>query len=157
MELIGKPTVNPFLFYPGKASVVAIVSAPFLAILFPYMFNQEPPVWLVICAWIIYAASLLIVVVASMELGESLRVGLPSGKTGLKTGGLYAISRNPIYTVFYPLCLAVSVLAPNPVVWMMSIFSLFVHHRIILSEEKFLANRFARKWKDYCRKVSRYA
>jgi len=157
MELLGKPTITPLIFTAGKISVVLILASPFLAMIQPGWFYSSMAGWLRLVAWFFYAVSAIIVVVASMELGKSLRVGLPSGKTGLKTGGLYSLSRNPIYATFYPWCLAVAVLAPHPIVWAFSLFSLYVHHRIILGEEKFLAGRFGRQWDKYRSKVGRYA
>ena len=156
MEIIGKPTINPGLFYSVKTSVVAIFSSPLLSLLYPEVFlgQVSNPVYL--AAWILLGASTLLIVVASLELGKSLRVGLPAGKTRLKTSGLFAYSRNPIYTAFYPCCLAVGILAPHPVVWGLSLFALLVHHQIILGEEKFLARRFGKEWGKYCRNVGRY-
>jgi protein-S-isoprenylcysteine O-methyltransferase Ste14 len=156
MELLGKPTISPPVFYAGKFSVVAIFSSPFVSILLPGLISWRVPGPVYAGAWVVFAASSALIVIASLEMGKSLRVGLPGGKTGLVTGGLFSASRNPIYTAFYPCCLAVGILAPHPLVWVLSVFALIVHHRIILSEERFLAKRFSRQWVRYSSKVRRY-
>ena len=157
MELLGKPTISTPIFISGKLAVVFCVLSPFLALAAPGWFLEIPGGLLRISAWLLYGTSMIVTIMASLELGKSLRVGLPGEKTGLKTHGLYSFSRNPIYASFYPWALATAVLAPSPVVWVLSVYSLYVHHRIILGEEIFLARRFGRQWKEYCTKVRRYA
>jgi len=156
MEIIGRPTIRPAMFYAVKSSVLAIFCAPFISTVYPEYFTFKVPVLLFLSAWTVFILSTGLIVVASVELGKSLRVGLPAGKTRLKTSGLFSYSRNPIYTAFYPCCLAVGILAPHPIVWGLSVFALFVHHRIILGEEIFLKKRFGRSWVKYCSKVPRY-
>ena len=156
MELLGKPAVSLRLFVAGKMSLVICVFSPFAYAYCPCWFWQGADGPARILAWIIYGLSGLVVLVASLELGESLRVGLPSGKTRLKTTGLYSISRNPIYASCYPWFLSAGVLAPHPVIWALSLLSLYVHHRIILGEEAFLKKRFGSEWKAYCSQVPRY-
>lgn len=156
MELLGKPAINTRLFVAGKTSLILTVFSPFVAIYCPCWFWHGADGSARILAWIVYWMSALVVVVASMELGESLRVGLPSGKTRLKTAGLYSVSRNPIYASCYPWFLSISVLAPHPAIWMLSMLSLYVHHQIILGEEAFLKKRFGGEWKAYCSRVPRY-
>ena len=106
--------------------------------------------------WALYAGALCVVVSASIQMGRSLRVGLPRGRTSLVTSGLFSETRNPIYTAAYAMMAGTALLAPTPWVWAVCAFTLFLHHFIILGEERFLARRFGRAWAAYCRRVGRY-
>ena len=105
---------------------------------------------------LLYAAGTLVGIFSFSSLGTSLSVGLPASATGLKTGGTYRISRNPIYLAAYLLCAGSCVLAP-----MISNLLLFgvaavIHHQIILREERFLEERFGKPYREYRSRVPRY-
>lgn len=101
-------------------------------------------------------AGLLTVVAASRWLGRSLRIGLPRGPTQLRTGGLYRFSRNPIYLGVYLVALGGVLYTPHPVVVVSAIVTVWLHHRIVLAEERFLERRFGDDWREFRRRVPRY-
>ncbi len=156
MEIVGKPSINPWIMWLGKFAAWLSVLAPFAAMCWPGICWWVAPLWARALAWTLYALGAALVVVAGAELGESLRIALPTGKTGLKTHGLYALSRNPIYTVMGAVLVCAGVLAPNPWIWGASIFGMAVHHWVVLGEERFLRRRFGAEWEKYRRKVRRY-
>jgi len=98
--------------------------------------------------------------VAYANLGKNLKFGIPGKQeqeqATLKTDGIYRISRNPMYVGFYLMTLAACLYVLNPVVWVMALFSIFVHHKIVLKEEHFLSQRFGEQWAAYTRKARRY-
>lgn len=91
-----------------------------------------------------------------MNLGDSLRMGIPSEDTFLKTGGMYRYTRNPIYLGGLSTCLAAVVWTLNPYVILLMLLASAIHHRIVLAEEQFLSARFGDAWTDYSAKVPRY-
>jgi protein-S-isoprenylcysteine O-methyltransferase Ste14 len=44
----------------------------------------------------------------------------------------------------------------NPIALALALFSIAVHHRIVLAEERFLAGAFGPAYQDYCHRVRRY-
>ncbi len=92
---------------------------------------------------------------AILRLGHSLRVGLPSEETALVVSGIYRFSRNPIYLGVYCLAAASLIYAFSWLNVIAAITCVFLHHRIVLSEEKFLSARFP-DYELYRKRVRRY-
>jgi protein-S-isoprenylcysteine O-methyltransferase Ste14 len=61
-----------------------------------------------------------------------------------------------MYVGFFCMWLASSLYVMNPVVWLLSLFAVAVHHLIVRREEAFLARRFGAAWDDYRARVRRY-
>ncbi len=94
---------------------------------------------------------------AISKLGTlSLRVGLAQENTSLRTTGVYRFSRNPMLFGLYLMALGSAVYVQNPINWMLVIIALTVHHKIILTEEVFMENRFGDEWTEYRNTVRRY-
>lgn len=156
-SVIGKPTINFWFWITGK-----------ICILFPSVFIIMKlaglkismilsPWWIEIVSAIIFVEACLIFCIALLHLGESTRVGLPSAKTTkLQTSGLYNVSRNPIYLGLIILGIAANLYVPNLINLLVTIIGVVIHHRIILSEERFLKMNFGDEWSDYVRSVRRY-
>ena len=91
------------------------------------------------------------------DFGDSFRVGIDEDKPGeLITGGMFAISRNPIYVCFLLFFTGMFVVHRNIVmVVAVLVFSLAIH-RQVLREEKFLKQQYGEQYKEYCKKVRRY-
>lgn len=98
------------------------------------------------------------VVIALIRLRDAARVGLPGDaeRTTLKTDGVYAFSRNPIYLGGLLVCLASCVYVPHWINIACTLLAAVVHHRIVLAEERFLDARFGEQWEAYRRRVRRY-
>ncbi len=105
---------------------------------------------------VLYAAGTVLAVFSFASLGRSLSVGLPESETELRTGGVYRISRNPIYLAAFLLCAGSCCVAIHPLNLFLFAVTMTVHHRIILREEKFLEARFGRPYIDYRNRVRRY-
>jgi protein-S-isoprenylcysteine O-methyltransferase Ste14 len=156
MNIKGKPTINPILFFSGK--ICGYISWIVLAlsisgIKFPgshsLIFNN-------IIALFLLAAGLLYTIISLVNLGRSTRLGLPEESTELKTSGLYKFSRNPMYLGFNLLTISSVVYTLNYAIFLISLYSIIIYHLIILAEEKFLENRFGEQYLEYKRKVNRY-
>jgi protein-S-isoprenylcysteine O-methyltransferase Ste14 len=139
-KIIGKPTINPILFYSGKFSgyiswILLIISL--------FSTNNINQINLQRMIAIIFAiCGLLFIIISFINLGKSTRLGIPEEFTELKVIGLYKFSRNPMYIGFNLLTVSAILFVNNFFVLILGIYSIFIYHLIILSEEKFLENRF---------------
>ncbi|MBN1925460.1 MAG: hypothetical protein JW798_06480 [Prolixibacteraceae bacterium] len=156
MELIGKPTINPLLFYSGKIS--GYLTWIILLLLFvdidiihckSMLCNRH-------IAILILLAGLLFSILSIINLGKSVRLGLPTNDTFLKTNGIYKISRNPMYLGFNLLTLSSMVYSLNTAIILLGVYSMFVYHLIIIGEERFLKEKFGVDFQNYMLKVRRY-
>jgi len=96
VDLIGKTTINPVLFYSGKTAgyltwIIYFLSVLKINIMSRYDFSYNSYI-----ASFTVTVGLFFVIISLINLGQSTRLGLPSESTDLKTKGLYRISRNPI-------------------------------------------------------------
>ncbi|MCK9438090.1 isoprenylcysteine carboxylmethyltransferase family protein [Proteiniphilum saccharofermentans] len=156
MELIGKPPINPLLFYTGKISgyitwIVFIYTIIRDGIGVNIVFNFKE-----IVAFSLFSLGLMFSVVSILNIGSSIRLGLPNEDTVLKSNGIYRISRNPMYVGFGLFTISSMVYSMNYIIIALGLFSLIVYHLIIKSEEKFLLNRFGNDYEIYRKNVRRY-
>jgi protein-S-isoprenylcysteine O-methyltransferase Ste14 len=156
MKLAGKPTINPWLFYTGK------ISGYITWVVFVFSLSNDGPGKFTklscneIIAYFIIALGLIFTIVSLVNLGRSTRLGLPAENTALKTGGIYSISRNPMYVGFGLLTIGSVIYTLNLPVAAPGIYSLVVYHLIIKGEEKFLHDRFGDDYNSYRKRVRRY-
>jgi protein-S-isoprenylcysteine O-methyltransferase Ste14 len=154
MEVVGKTTIHPILFYTGKAagfltwlawwrSTWVIVSNTQM------LYNHQ-------IARIFLAAGLIFIFVSLLNLGKSVRVGLPSEQTTFKTHGIYKISRNPMYVGLHLVTLSSMIFSLNWIVIVLGFYSFIIYHFIIKGEEEFLKTRFGQVYLDYQNRVRRY-
>ncbi|HMG66715.1 MAG TPA: isoprenylcysteine carboxylmethyltransferase family protein [Chitinophagaceae bacterium] len=77
--------------------------------------------------------------------------------SSLQTGGIYSISRNPMYVALAIVYLGIACLVGN---WwniiLFPILILVVQEYIIKSEERYLQREFQQQFKDYRKKVRRW-
>jgi len=156
MEIIGKPTINPILFYSGKISGyvtwLLFVGSMFGEYIIPSSHNQI----LRIIAYVLYGSGLILFILSSIGLGKSIRLGIPRVKTTLKTYGIYKISRNPMYLGFDILTLASIIGTQNILFFILGMYSIVIYHLLILGEERYLKSQYGEEYKKYIEKVRRY-
>lgn len=156
-DVIGVSPVHPALLIVGKVglAVPAIVlplrlaGVDLLGVTFPAA--RIPAALIAVAGW-------AIVVAALVRLGSVARVGLPpsAAESALRTEGLYAFSRNPIYVGGIFACIASCLYVPHWLNIASTVVTALVHHRIVLSEERFLRGRFGVAFDEYCGHVRRY-
>jgi protein-S-isoprenylcysteine O-methyltransferase Ste14 len=160
---MGKPTIYPLFFYTGKF-LLFFVWALFATItLFPELRNYvplliqdlTPDVQKLLAAVFLIPAN-LILVPAYLSMGIVTHIGLPTGNHELRTGGIYRISRNPMYASFIFLNTATFLYLPSIFLLIVMLYGMIVHHFIILGEEKYLESEFGQEYRNYKSKVSRY-
>lgn len=155
MSWMGRPPIPLIPFVVGKLAV----AASWLFLIARWL-GWGPDALgapaLRVAAACLLAVGVLVFVAATFHLGDSLRVGLPDGPTELKTTGLYAYSRNPIYLAVFLICAASCLYTPHPLNVACAVVATSIHHWIVLAEERFLAGRFGGAWQDYAASVRRY-
>lgn len=156
MELIGKSPINPLLFYSGKiAGYITWIVFIYRSVRDSYscniVFNYNE-----IVAFGLFSVGLIFSLISILNIGSSIRLGLPNKDTVLKSNGIYRISRNPMYVGFSLFTISSMLYTMNYIIIALGLFSLAVYHLIIKSEEKFLIRRFGDVYEAYRKNVRRY-
>lgn len=156
IEQDGEAPINRTLFYASKYSILVVWGAMALQSWGIGLSAVEAPAvisGIALALWIIGFAFLF---VGRFGLGSSFRLGTPKESTGLRTGGVYRISRNPMYLGVYATVLASVLYTLNPLVLIVGAFVVYVHHTIVLAEEVHMRTAFGREYDEYCSRVGRY-
>ncbi len=78
------------------------------------------------------------------------------GTGGVNTGGLYRVSRNPMYVAYFIYFLGCALMARSWVLFAILLVYQVSAHFIILSEERWCLERFGDAYREYMGKVRRY-
>ncbi|MFA6888848.1 MAG: isoprenylcysteine carboxylmethyltransferase family protein [Candidatus Woesearchaeota archaeon] len=156
VKIIGKPPINPIIFITGKLS--GYICWLFIILYFFEIRLNSLSLFSSVkyFAFLLLSVGIFITIISFFNLGNSVSFGIPLEKTTLKMGGIYRLSRNPMYLSFYLFTLSSILLTLNIFIFILGTYSIIVYHFIILSEEKFLKNRFGAAYSNYCKKVRRY-
>jgi protein-S-isoprenylcysteine O-methyltransferase Ste14 len=154
-SLTGKPTIRPLLFYTAKLSFFLNWMLFLAKALFPDFGYIPVPVSLSWAGAMLLIIGGILFIPAVLQLGNSLRYGIPKEETKLKTTGIFRISRNPLYLGMFIICIGSCLYFPDVANFAFFIYTFFIHMQIIKGEEDFLANRFGNEWKDYTTRVRR--
>jgi protein-S-isoprenylcysteine O-methyltransferase Ste14 len=96
-------------------------------------------------------------ILALIAMKNSWRVGIKyDQKTDLVTTGVYRFSRNPYFFSYDILILGYILIFPSIFLIIMYFSLVFIFHRMILEEEKYLQSIHGDSYLDYKRKVNRY-
>ena len=156
MELIGKATIHPLLFYSGKVCGYATWIITILAWFGVGILDDAHLEGMRVLALALWGIGLLLSAISMIHLGSSTRLGLPATPTAFKTNGIYGFSRNPMYLGFDLLTLGAIVYHLHIAIAILGIYSIMIYHFIILSEEKFLRSCFGAEYQSYLKSVRRY-
>ena len=154
-EIFGRSPIHLVLLVAGKAAVAVSWVVLALGLAGVHTIGRPVPA-LRPAAIIIAVLGLLPFAAGLLRLGRSARVGLPVEATELKTTGVYAVSRNPVYVGVVLICLASCLYVPHWLTFACTLVAALIHHRIVLAEERFLASRFGAAWDAYRARVRRY-
>lgn len=101
--------------------------------------------------------ALALLVASLVTFGRSFRVGLDETHPGaLVTGGVFALTRNPIYVSFILLLTGVFLAIPNWILLLLLFGAIMLLHRRIELEEKSFLAVYGEAYAEYCKKVGRY-
>jgi protein-S-isoprenylcysteine O-methyltransferase Ste14 len=169
-----KTGVNPFTFnktddahgYNGK--VFTVISLLELVIVGIYAFKIEwykylLPFWyleneaIFKLGWGFLILSLILVWVAQSQMANSWRIGIDEkNKTKLVTGGLFSISRNPIFLGIMIANIGLFLVIPNAFTLLIISLSTISINTQIRLEEAFLKQEFKNQYLEYLKKVRRW-
>lgn len=100
---------------------------------------------------------LLMFFFALWSFGRSFRVGIDEEHPGeLVTSGIFARSRNPIYTGFAFILVGVFLLVPNWILLLYIVAGCWLFHRQVILEENALKKMYGGQYIEYCKRVRRY-
>lgn len=161
ISVSGTAPINPILFKLAKIAMFICWLAIYVQAGGLFRLSVWPnSLFLRLNAALLFLEGFIIQCIAYFNLGKNLKYGIPNEeekqKATLNQSGLYRLSRNPMYLGFFLITLAACLYITNPIVWLLSIFTIRVHHCIVLREEQFLKQTFGEKWLDYQKKVRRY-
>jgi protein-S-isoprenylcysteine O-methyltransferase Ste14 len=105
----------------------------------------------------IAVSGLVIFILAFFSFGDSWRIGIDRNTAGrLVTGGIFSISRNPIYVAFDLIFVAVFLMNGTWFFLIFALLAILAVHSQTLREEKFLAQRYGDEYERYRRRTPRY-
>ncbi|HEY0592491.1 MAG TPA: isoprenylcysteine carboxylmethyltransferase family protein [Thermoanaerobaculia bacterium] len=152
-RIVGAPPIHPVPFALAKVATGVSLGVLALAVLRHRKGRRGLPLSVAVP---LAAAGGALIAAGSMGLGSSLRVGLPEEKTELRTDGIYARTRNPIYLGVFVAVGASALAVPTPLNLLAAGTAVAAHHAIVGAEERFLRERFGEAWDAYARRVPRY-
>ena len=92
-----------------------------------------------------------------ISFGRSFRIGIDTEHPDqLVTNGVFAFSRNPIYTAFGIILLGQFLVFPNWILLAFWVAAVWLFHRQVLREESYLKQHYGKEYLDYCSRVRRY-
>jgi protein-S-isoprenylcysteine O-methyltransferase Ste14 len=153
---LGEFPIRPLAFVAGKLA---------MGISWGFLFVQAAGVQLgpfPVPAALEYVSAVLLllgitfVIPAFWHLRSDSRLGISNNAGALRTTGIYRFSRNPMYLGFYLVTLASLLPVPHPINIGCALVGVYVHHRVVLAEERFLQKKHGASYEAYKRKVRRY-
>ena len=163
VDFKGKPPIALPLYKLSKISSFLVWFIFLISAIF-HRFKERFPKYFFysneILQWISVALLLIgtiIFFISFRSLGDSIKFGLPiNEKNEFRSEGIYKISRNPMYISFVLIDLAAILFFPNLITLILSIITIWLHHLIVLSEERYMEKRFGKNYINYKKKVRRY-
>jgi protein-S-isoprenylcysteine O-methyltransferase Ste14 len=156
LKLVGKPSTIKIHFYSGKIALFTPWLFFVAKALEPSLGYVEPPDFLVWISIVLLYFAGTGFVLGLINLGTSLKIGLPEKTVSLKTKGIFRLSRNPLYLCSFLIAIASCLYFPDLINITFTLYGIIIHHFIILEEEKYLKNLFGREYEVYREKVPRY-
>jgi Putative protein-S-isoprenylcysteine methyltransferase len=100
---------------------------------------------------------LIIFLMSLIAFGKSFRVGLDEQHPGkLVTTGIFAYSRNPIYTAFGFILIGIFLIFPNWIFLIYLVLGFWLFNHQVLLEERSLKKNYGKEYAEYCKKVRRF-
>ena len=96
------------------------------------------------------------IVIYAMDLFRNFSRWLGNETPGLKTSGLYALSRNPQFLGYGLLILGVVIAWGNLLGWLGLLSYLVLAYFVTLIEEEHLTRTYEQSYRDYCARVPRF-
>jgi protein-S-isoprenylcysteine O-methyltransferase Ste14 len=103
------------------------------------------------------AFAIMLLTWSLVSFGQSFRVGIDADHPGeLVTTGVFAFSRNPMYTALDGILIGIFLIVPNWILLLFAILGIWMYHREIRHEETALQQIYGSQYLQYCHTVPRY-
>jgi protein-S-isoprenylcysteine O-methyltransferase Ste14 len=129
----------------------------------PFVYQYFMPVkWLEISilkyiGFVLIHLALLWIVIAQVQMSNSWRVGIDlATKTELKTGGLFSVSRNPVFLGMFITLAGLFLILPNAITLLVLVSSIWIFQIQVHFEEEYLAKKHGKSYTEYTKKVRRW-
>jgi protein-S-isoprenylcysteine O-methyltransferase Ste14 len=140
----------------GIAFVGAIVWAALVATCERAPFAIAAPPWLAWAGVALGVVGIAVIALAQAQMGASWRIGIDAAPTALVTSGLFALSRNPIYSGLLALAGSIAALTPaSPTIIGLAASCILVSIQARLEERHLLAQH-GQAYRDYASRVGRF-
>jgi len=106
--------------------------------------------------WLLFLAGLVITVIAQEQMGASWRIGIDDRPTQLVTGGLFALSRNPIFSGMFLTLAGVVLIAPAASMLIVCAVAVVVVSLQVRLEERHLIAIHGSAYMSYASRVGRF-
>jgi protein-S-isoprenylcysteine O-methyltransferase Ste14 len=156
IEQDGEAPINRTLFYISKYSILALWGAMVLSVWGIGLSVFEVPLLLQVIGLGFWCFGFALLYIGRFEMGNSFRLGTPKEQIYLKVDGVFRLSRNPMYVGMYATVVASGLYTLNPVVILLAVLVIAIHHSIVLAEEKQMQKVFGQEYLDYRSRVRRY-
>jgi protein-S-isoprenylcysteine O-methyltransferase Ste14 len=157
-KLIGQPPIPVFYFVLAK--MLVLVNLTFLLLKglnIPVyrIFGTFGFIDLIALSFLIIGAVILFL--STISLNNDLIFGLSSSDNHkLQTKGIYSISRHPFYLGFIFILFSSCLFNPHFINIVAFLGAWFIHHIIMIEEEKFLTSQYGEEYSQYTKNVKRY-
>jgi len=156
VDMDGVPPIPKALFASSKWAIVLVWGAMVFQSWSDTLSFIDVPSIVTTAAIGLWVLGFALLFAGRSGLGDSFRIGSPKERTGLKQTGLYKFSRNPMYVGVYTTLCAAVLRTLNPILLLVAVYVIAVHHRIVLAEEAQLRHVFGQEYQTYCDRVRRY-
>ena len=156
VDMDGEPPIPKALFVSSKYAIVILWGAMVVQTWGGTLSIVDIPTLLREVSLGLWVLGFGLLFVGRSGLGDSFRIGSPRERTGLRQDGLYRFSRNPMYVGVYATLGAAVLRTLNPILLLVAMYIVVVHHRIVLAEEEQLRHTCGDEYRTYCSRVRRY-
>ncbi len=156
IDMDGEPPINRTTFLASKYLIVVVWAAMVVRSWGINLSFFKAPSFVEPVSLCLWAVGFALLFIGRFGMGGSFRIGSPKESTSLRVGGLFRLSRNPMYLGVFTTLLAVVLYTLNPILLLIAIFIVAAHHKIVLAEEEYLQKVFGEEYRTYCGRVRRY-
>jgi len=153
---LGKFPIRPPVFVAGKLAMGISWGFLFVQAAGVQLAPFPVPAVLEYISAVLFLLGIAFVIPAFWYLRSDSRFGISDNAGALRTTGIYRFSRNPMYLGFYLVTLASLVSVPHLMNIGCGLVGAYVHHRIVLAEERFLLKKYGPAYDAYTKRVRRY-
>ena len=152
----GEPPIDRTIFYTSKYLIVIVWATTVLQSWGINLSFLKPPSFVKPASLSLWVVGFSLLLIGRFGMGNSFRIGSPKESTNLKMDGLFRLSRNPMYLGVFATLLASVLYTLNPIILLVAVFIVVVHHKIVLAEGQYLQKSFGEEYLAYCHRVRRY-